>query len=179
MKYPAMVLVLSAVFAAAACGGNSREPVSQAGTQTVTVAVPKPETDTDHGHHAHSAPHGGTLVVLGEEMAHLELLLDTSTGQLVAYALDGEAENAIRLKQPEIEIRIAGNSGMAGDTIRLKAVANVLTGETSGDASQFEGSLKSLSGKSRFEGIVHRVELMGILHEDVPFRYPEGNEDPE
>ena len=43
-----------------------------------------------HGHH-HVAPHGGTLVVFGNEFAHLELVLDLSVGKLDAYFLDGMA----------------------------------------------------------------------------------------
>ena len=37
------------------------------------------ETDA---HHEHTAPHGGTLVVFGDEFAHIELVLDQTTGKL-------------------------------------------------------------------------------------------------
>jgi len=38
-------------------------------------------------------PHGGTLVALGAEFAHTELLPDSSTGTLMAQVLDGEADS--------------------------------------------------------------------------------------
>ncbi|MBK7495896.1 MAG: hypothetical protein IPI28_11060 [Candidatus Omnitrophica bacterium] len=44
--------------------------------------------DHNHDHH-HAAPHGGTMVALGDHMAHLELVLDSQNGTLTAYILDG------------------------------------------------------------------------------------------
>ena len=58
-----------------------------------------PPTGQAH-HHEHTAPHGGTLVALGEEFGHLELLLNKETGELTAYVLDGEAEKPVRLGAP-------------------------------------------------------------------------------
>jgi hypothetical protein len=62
---------------AAACG--SRDVKSAGAAQTGAV-------------HEHTAPHGGSLVEFGEEFAHIELVLDSATGVLTAYVLDGEAE---------------------------------------------------------------------------------------
>ena len=56
--------------------------------------------------HEHHAPHGGSLQVFGKEFAHLELVLDAATGRLTAYALDGEAEGPVRLKQRLIRLRV-------------------------------------------------------------------------
>jgi hypothetical protein len=58
-----------------------------------------------HGHE-HHAPHDGTLVELGEEFAHLELVLNAQTGTLTVYVLDGEAEQSVRIAQPEIELTV-------------------------------------------------------------------------
>lgn len=134
--------------------------------------------DADHGHgeagHVHKAPHGGTLVVLGEEFAHLELVLDAAAGQLTGYVVDGCAENSIRLAQPAIELRI-GKDAAAFD-VTLSATENSLTGEKAGDTSQFGGAAAGLKGLSRFEGIVKSVTVKGQTFKDVAFRYPEGNE---
>ena len=115
--------------------------------------------DKEHGSggHAHHAPHGGTLVLLGDHGTgfHLELLLDEN-GTLEAYVLDGEAENFVRISQEEFEIETKGEEG-AEKTISLEAVADPATEETVGDTSffraneqvegitSFEGNLKSLS----------------------------------
>jgi hypothetical protein len=53
--------------------GCSREPASDS-------AVPHK--------HVHHPPHGGTPVVLGDEVYHLELVLDTPNGVLQAYVFD-------------------------------------------------------------------------------------------
>ena len=62
--------------------------------------------------HEHHPPHKGTLVEFGEEFAHLELVLDPATGKLTAYALDGEAEKAVRLKQTEIVVETAPDNAI-------------------------------------------------------------------
>ncbi len=54
-------------------------------TAMAAVASAHGDADTDahqsgHGHE-HAAPHGGTLIVLGDEFAHLELVLDPGTGE--------------------------------------------------------------------------------------------------
>lgn len=135
--------------------------------------------DHDHGHdhgdagHLHKAPHGGTLVVLGE-VANLELLLDPAAGQITAWIVDGCAENAIRLAQPAIELRV-GKDAAAFD-VTLAATENALTGEKTGDSSQFGGSAPGLKGLARFDGVVKSVTVKGQTFKDVAFRYPEGNE---
>lgn len=127
-----------------------------------------------HGHE-HSAPHGGTLVVLGDEFSHLELVLDQGTGELTAYVLDGEAESPIRLEQTEIEMKIdAARSG--GSTLKLKAVPNVLTGEAAGDSSEFSVQSDKLKGVERFGAVITSITIKGKKFEEVEFRFPEGNE---
>src|SRR5258708_19176066 len=77
--------------------------------------------------HEHHAPHGGTLVEVGEDFAHVELLPDLQQGNLTVYILDGEAENPIRIHQPSMDLIIdeASYAGMrkASFMLHLKAVA--------------------------------------------------------
>jgi len=127
--------------------------------------------------HEHHAPHKGTLVECGEEFAHLELVLEKS-GKLTGYMLDGEAENAQRVKQKEIEIKITSIEGKAqAITITLKAVANVLTGESDGDTSEFAATVPALKDVSKFEGIVSALSVKGTEFKAVKFKFPEGNEE--
>jgi hypothetical protein len=122
--------------------------------------------------HEHHAPHGGSLVELGEEYAHLELVLDQATGKLTAYALDGEAEKSVRIKQPTITLEIAVQDKVT--TVELGAVANVLTGETVGDSSQFEAVIEALRGVSKFQGSVATVTIKGQTFERVKFDFTFG-----
>lgn len=124
--------------------------------------------------HEHHPPHHGTLVVLGEEFAHVELLLDPATGGLTAFVLDGEAENPVKITQASLLIKVKTGNGSA--VLKLKPVANALTGETVSDTSQYQGSSKKLKGLSKFSGSILRIKAKGTDFKDVWFLYPEGNE---
>src|SRR5438132_6714626 len=66
---------------------------------------------SDHGHHhAEKGPHGGALVAIGQDDAHLEIMLDGQTGKLTAYVLDGEAEKAISIKQANFQLALSPRS---------------------------------------------------------------------
>ena len=125
--------------------------------------------------HEHHAPHKGTLVEFGEEFAHLELVLDGATGKLSAYALDGEAEKAVRLKQLEIVITITGVKGL--ESITLKAQGSPLSGEAPGDTSEFSAQSDSLKGVTQFDGVIKDITTRGTNFKDVKFNFPKGNED--
>ena len=154
-------------------------------TAITTTAWAHGDSNTDghndgHGHE-HTAPHGGTLIVLGDEFAHLELVLDPEDGTLRGYVLDGEAENPVRLDQPEIEIRIvvpdaAGNAYGSELPLRLSAVYNILTGEKEGDTSEFAVRSERLKGVKQFGAVITAVTVKGREFHEVEFRFPEGNE---
>ncbi len=135
-----------------------------------------------HGHsHAHTAPHGGTLVLLGDHFAFIELVLDSATGKMTAYVLDGEAEKPERISQPAIELLIlkpdSPKAGPpVGDLVKLDAASNTLTGETVGDTSEFVVTSDLLKGKDHFEGIVQSITIKGEEIKGVSFHFPEGNE---
>jgi hypothetical protein len=123
--------------------------------------------------HEHRAPHGGALIELGEEFAHLELVLNAHTGTLTAYVLDGEAEHAVRIGQDlvALEIRVANRPV----PLALAPVANVLTGEQAGDASQFARQHERLKGLKTFTGVVKSVLVRGQAFNDVAFTFPGGS----
>jgi len=126
-------------------------------------------------HHEHKAPHGGCLVAVGEHFAHIEFVLDAATGKLTAFVLDGEAEKAVRIKQKEIKLKIEG-LGDKKIELELQAVANVLSGETAGDTSQFEATHEKLKGAKHFDGEIDKIEIKGQKTKDIDFDFPHGNE---
>lgn len=134
------------------------------------------ETHGTDDHHQHTAPHGGTLVVLGEEFAHVEFVLEEATGVLTGYVLDGEAEKPVRLSQSAIELKIDRLKSGKTITVQLKAVANVLTGETESDTSQFEGQAEELKGVTEFHAEIASIAVKGRHFADIDFDFPEGNE---
>lgn len=140
--------------------------------------------DHDHPHgegHVHVAPHGGTLVVLGEEFAHVEFTLDAETGELSAYMLSSHAENPIRLAQESFTLKVSPEDG-AGFDLTVGAHADSLSDETVGDTSVFRVVDERLIGVEHFHGeIVALNGFKGQDFKDVEFHFPEdedhGDED--
>ena len=135
------------------------------------------DTHETDAHHEHTAPHGGTLVVFGEEFAHIELVLDQTTGKLTGYVLDGEAEKSLRLSQKTIELKIHQEDIQSEFTLQLSGVADVLTGETEGDTSQFAAQSDRLKGTSEFHAEIVSIAIKGQMFTDIDFEFPEGNEE--
>lgn len=135
------------------------------------------QTHETDAHHEHTAPHGGTLVVFGDEFAHIEFVLDQTTGKLTGYVLDGEAEKSVRLSQKTVELKIQREDTQSDFTLQLSGVANVLTGETEGDTSQFAAQSDELRGVSEFHAEVVSIAIKGQTFTHIDFAFPEGNEE--
>lgn len=134
--------------------------------------------------HSHVAPHGGTLVVLGDHFAHLEVSVDARRGELAIWVLDGEASAPIVLPQGAIELKVRKLRDARGATLRegsvaLRAVAeaNPLTGESASASSEFRCVHPALKGAARFEALVREMTVKGIPVRAFAFPYPEGNEE--
>jgi hypothetical protein len=151
----APVMLLSAVALFAGC---SKAPTAASGQTHLHVDHP---------------PHGGTAVVLGDEAYHIELVLDSTTGTLQAYVLDGEMEDFIRSAVPSIEI--AATVGGVPKTIILAAVANPATGETVGDTSLFEARAAWLTSAKEFDGVLKSITIRGTTFTGVKFNFPRGS----
>lgn len=125
----------------------------------------QPEPSASGRGHVHRAPHGGTLVEVGQHAYNLELVRDASAGKLTAYVLDGHAENFIRLTMPSFDL-IAFTGGER-KTLTLRAVANPATGETVGDTSQFEAQADWLKSAAEFPGTITTLEIRGTTFTNV------------
>lgn len=165
-----------APYAFAACGGGEHEHEAEHKHEEEHGHAGENEGEhAEHGHE-HTAPHGGALIVLGDEFAHVELTLDAATGKLTAYVLDSEAEHAVRLTGGTLEFALKGGSLKADLAAALAPEANTLTGETSEETSQFSGTFEELKGADKFEGVLVKVTIKGETFENVAFKFPEGNE---
>ena len=139
-----------------------------------TKAPPAPAASATPPKHEHKPPHGGTPVVLGAEVYHLEFVRDAASGQLSAYVFDGELENFIRSSVPAIEV-VATVDG-APRSLVLAAVANPATGETVGDTSLFEGRADWLKTAANFDAVLQRITIRGTTFSEVKFNFPQGND---
>jgi hypothetical protein len=129
------------------------------------VACRKGHDHPASGGHVHRAPHGGSLVEVGDHAYNVELVRDAATGKLTAYVLDGHAENFVRIAAPSFEL-IAFTGGERRP-ITLTAVANTATGETVGNTSQFEGQADWLKNTAEFAGTIPVIEIRGTRFQNV------------
>ena len=123
-----------------------------------------------HGGHTHSAPRGGVLVVLAEETAHVEVLLDADSGHLSLYVLGPHAETPVRVTQQTLSLTLQVAGGE--HRVTLPAVASELTGETVGDSSEFSAVVEALRGVQVFTGTIDEVSARGTTYSDVAITYP-------
>lgn len=154
------VVLLSVV--CVACGAGEPAPPTPP-TPPTTQTAPADS-------HAHEAPHGGALVELGEHFGFLEFVLDAGAGTLTAYVLDGGAEQAVRIAQPTLAVTFTAPQALAGQTMTLAAKANVLTGETVGDTSEFVVTHPALKGQTTFSARVTEVVVKGQTFKDLPVK---------
>ena len=121
-----------------------------------------------HAKHVHAAPHGGTLVELGEHAFNLEFVRDSAAGKLTAYLLDGHAENFVRVstKSFDLSATVAG----AKQKLTLVAVANPATGEFVGSTSQFEATAEWLKTAPEFSGTVEALTIRDVAFKGVAFK---------
>lgn len=154
-------------------GANSNQNANIPANQNLLNATDASPIKTDKESHDHSAPHGGTLIAFGEEFAHLEIILDPSSGSVKAYALDGEAERSVRIVQDSIVVEINRPVKLA---VKIEAVENSLTGDKRGSTSEFSGQDDGLKNVSEFDGRLKSISIRGRTFENVEFNYPGGNE---
>jgi type IV pilus biogenesis protein CpaD/CtpE len=149
MKLPLPLLPVLAVLLLALTGGCSK----------------RDGASTSSGGHTHRAPHGGTLVEVGDHAYNIELVRDAAAGKLTAYVLDGHAENFIRINVPAIEL--VAITGGEKRPLTLRAVANSATGETVGDTSQFEAQADWLKDTAEFPGMIPALQIRGSTFQNV------------
>ena len=151
-------LALALSLSLAACG-NHDEPADHAG-------------HGDHAHtagdgHVHTAPRGGLLVVLAEETAHVELLLDARTGRLDAYLLGPHAHTPLKSAQRSLRLSLTG--GEQPLELSLQPVANPLSGDQVGSTAHFQVTDPRLAGDVDLVGTLGTVEVLGRRFKGVAF----------
>ena len=112
--------------------------------------------------------------MLGDEVYHIELVLNAETGKLQAFVFDGELENFIRSAAPSFEV--TATVGGEARTLVFMPVANSATGETVGDTSLFETQADWLKTTKNFDAVLKSITVRGTVFNDVKFNYPKGND---
>ncbi len=122
------------------------------------------------GGHKHASPHGGVAVELGDHQFHLDFLHDPAAGTLTAWVMDAHAENFVRVALPALNVQVATDSQT--NALALLPVANLSTGETTNETSQFRAEAPWLKDLRRFNGLIDTVEIRGRKFSGIRFTYP-------
>jgi hypothetical protein len=119
--------LLLAVALAVGCKRNSDGPAA-------SVA----KDDDVHVEHQHPTEgrYGGTLIELGNEEYHAELVHDEKTGTVTIYILDAHAEFAVPIDATELTINLKHD----GQAEQFKLAASPIAGDAPGKSSRFVSS---------------------------------------
>jgi hypothetical protein len=111
-------------------GCNKDAATAPAGDKKETHAA----HDDAHGHaHASLGPHGGTIIEMGTESYHAELVHDEATDAVTVYILDGSVKKAAPIGAVELTVNL--KHGDAGEQLKLAASPD--TGDPEGKSSRF------------------------------------------
>ena len=93
----------------------------------------------DHGdEHAHPShgPHGGSLIELGNEAYHAELVHDEASGSVSVYLLDSGIDKSVAIDSPSITINLSHD----GNSEQFDLAAAPVEGDPEGKSSCFVSS---------------------------------------
>jgi len=139
-----------------------------------TTQVAEEAHDHDHDHD-HDAPHGGALVVVGDEEAHVEFVLDPETGKLTAYVLDAHAEDPVPVAHPELKLAVTlEKEGV--DLPEAKEVVLLAVNPADGKAAEFAAVIEELKNAKEFDVALEVIQVGDKSHKGITFRFPEGKD---
>lgn len=126
--------------------------------------APADDHDHDHEHgHADHGPHEGSLIELGEEEYHAELVHDEATGEVTIWLLDGAAKEPVAIEAGEIMI----NASHDGQPQQFALAASPAPGEEGGISSRFVSSDAALAEALDAEGA---EPVLVVTIGDTPYR---------
>jgi hypothetical protein len=99
------------------------------------------------------------LAILGDEMAHLEILFDAKQGLIQAFILGPHAQKGVRIQQHHLDLTLLSQPA---EHFKLEAVENPLSGETKGDSSHFSLRDDRLMGKHHMDVVIKDLHVKGV-----------------
>lgn len=100
---------------------------------------------------------GGVTIPLGGGAAQLRLDHDPVAGRLELRVLDGTGAVAVRIRQPEIALRVT--AGEDAFDLVLSAAGNQATGESAGQSSSFSKRDPRLEGLEGFHADIASITI--------------------
>ena len=120
----------------------------------------------DHGHeHAHHAPHHGSLTMLGEHVAQIELVVDADAGKIEAYVLDGEAEHPLTVDQGDLELVVTLPHATEPLTLKLAPA------DAEKQQDGFVATSDRLIGAKAFKATLTSLKIKDQTHEKIAVEF--------
>lgn len=128
--------------------------------------------DHDHHHHGHvhSAPHGGTLIEIGDHQANLEICCDRESGTLTVYVLGPHAEQPLRIAEEQIAATL--HYGETITALQLQAQSSSLSGERVGDSATFAATDAALKQTGEMRLHIAELNLFDQVFNDISGTVP-------
>ncbi len=125
----AAAAILSGAISLAGCADSGADTAKTDGT----ISDPPPAT-VDAGHnHPTEGPHHGSLIELGAEEYHGELVHDEDSGSVTIYILDSAAKVAVPIDATEVTVNLKHD----GNAEQFKLAASPDAADPAGKSSRF------------------------------------------
>lgn len=129
--------------------------LSVAGCGKEPVAKKDDHKETDAHDHPSEGPHHGSLVELGSDEYHAEVVHDDKAHKVTIYLLDDKAKGAVPVAEKDLKINVV----LAGAASQHVLPAVPLDGETDGKSSRFELADEKLCDALCAEGVDARLKV--------------------
>ncbi len=144
--------VLAIALAAGCNKGESPGQASNEPAASISMDMPPPATVEIHEHPS-EGPHHGTLVELGKEEFHAELVHDDKT--VTVYVLDSAAKNAVPVDASEVVINLLHD----GKPEQFKIAAAPDANDPSGKSSRYVTNDPELVGHLDDEAAAPKLSI--------------------
>lgn len=141
-------LTLTSALFLSGCGSKEKTPD---GPQQISDAPP-PLPPGASGHPT-EGPHHGSLIELGKEEYHGELVHDDDAGTVTIYLLDGKVSNQVPIEAAEITVNVSHD----GRPEQFQLAAQPDEGDPQGKSSRFVSNDKELAHHLDEEGVDARL----------------------
>ncbi len=131
MKLFATILLLVATISFVGCGPSEAPNASSPADHDEHAGHDEHGPD-EHGHPS-EGPHHGSLLELGNEEYHAELVHDEAAGTVIVYLLDSSAKTSVPIEATKILVNLTHD----GSAEQFELVASPQSTDPSGKSSQF------------------------------------------
>jgi hypothetical protein len=147
----------------------------KAGGALGAAALPPPgSVVTEHALDCeHEALYGGSVVALGNHVAHAEITFDPETSIFTVYFSGADAVEPLRLRQPEMYMRVSVDFLERERVVMLVPKEDDETGEMAGDSSVYWGGTRTLTGALTLGGTIEQIAIDRRTYLAVDFSYPQ------